>query len=85
MSQKGAKLCIEVDRTRFQVVIIVYILILNTQNKVKKYLAIYLYIQDQLIHIEGVCIYGGPWRPKRSCCYRVKAFGYDSKHIREDK
>ncbi len=60
MSQKGAKLCIEVDSNRFQVVIIVYILILNTQNKVKKYLAICLYIQDQLIHIEGVRIYGGP-------------------------
>jgi Icc-related predicted phosphoesterase len=43
------------------------------------------YIQDQLIDIEGVRIYGSPWRPKRGCFYRAEAFGYDSEHIRDDK
>ena len=43
------------------------------------------YIQDQLVDIEGVKIYGTPWRPKRGCCYRSEAFGYDSEYIRADK
>ncbi|CAF1093027.1 unnamed protein product [Rotaria sordida] len=44
-----------------------------------------IYLQDQLIDIEGVRIYGSPWRPKRGCFYRAEAFGYNPKHIREDK
>ncbi|CAF3518152.1 unnamed protein product [Adineta steineri] len=43
------------------------------------------YLQDQSIDIEGVRIYGSPWRPKRGCFYRAEAFGYDAKRIREDK
>jgi Icc-related predicted phosphoesterase len=43
------------------------------------------YVQDQIIDIEGVRIYGSPWRPKRGCFFRAEAFGYDSKRIREDK
>ncbi len=42
------------------------------------------YIQDQLIQIEGIRIYGSPWRPKRGCAYRAEAFGYDPKLIQED-
>jgi Icc-related predicted phosphoesterase len=42
------------------------------------------YLQDQIIDIEGIRIYGSPWRPKRGCCYRSEAFGYDPKHIQED-
>ena len=44
-----------------------------------------MYIQDQLVDIEGVKVYGTPWRPKRGCFYRSEAFGYDVHHIREDK
>ncbi|CAF1086976.1 unnamed protein product [Adineta ricciae] len=44
-----------------------------------------IYLQDQLIDIEGIRIYGSPWRPKRGCFYRAEAFGYDSKRIRSDK
>ena len=43
------------------------------------------YLQDQLIDIEGVRLYGAPWRPKRGIFYRAEAFGYDSKRIRKDK
>jgi predicted phosphohydrolase len=51
----------------------------------QKLLSNLTYLQDQLIDIEGVRIYGSPWRPKRGCCYRAEAFGYDSKRIRADK
>ena len=44
-----------------------------------------IYLQDQLVDIEGVRIYGSPWRPKRGCVYRAEAFGYDPKRIRKDK
>jgi predicted phosphohydrolase len=44
-----------------------------------------IYLQDQLIDIKGVRIYGSPWRPKRGCFYRAEAFGYDSDSIRDDK
>jgi hypothetical protein len=43
------------------------------------------YIQDQLVDIDGVRIYGTPWRPKRGCFYRSEAFGYDAQRIGEDK
>jgi predicted phosphohydrolase len=43
------------------------------------------YLQDQLIDIEGIRIYGSPWRPKRGLLYQAEAFGYDPKLIREDK
>ena len=43
------------------------------------------YLQDDLIDIEGVKIYGSPWRPARGCFYRAEAFGYDLKRIRRDK
>ena len=43
------------------------------------------YLQDQLIEIEGMKIYGSPWRPKRGRIYPAEAFGYDSKLIRKDK
>jgi hypothetical protein len=43
------------------------------------------YVQDQLVDIEGVKIYGTPWRPQRGCFYRSEAFGYDHEHIRNDK
>jgi Icc-related predicted phosphoesterase len=42
------------------------------------------YLQDQLIEIEGIQIYGSPWRPKRGLIYPAEAFGYDSKLIRND-
>jgi hypothetical protein len=60
---------------------------LNPQQpeRSQKLLSNMTYIQDQLVDIEGVRIYGSPWRPKRGCFYRAEAFGYDSKHIREDK
>jgi len=54
-------------------------------DRSQKLLSNMTYIQDQLIEIEGIRIYGSPWRPKRGCAYRSEAFGYDSKHIREDK
>ncbi|CAF3353857.1 unnamed protein product [Rotaria socialis] len=54
-------------------------------DKSQKLLTNMIYLQDQLIDIDGVRIYGSPWRPKRGCFYRAEAFGYDSKHIREDK
>jgi Icc-related predicted phosphoesterase len=44
-----------------------------------------IYLQDQLIDINGVRIYGSPWRPKRGFFYRAEAFGYSSKDIRGDK
>lgn len=43
------------------------------------------YLQDDLVNIEGVKIYGTPWRPKRGCFYRAEAFGYDARRIRQDK
>ncbi|CAF2713280.1 unnamed protein product [Rotaria sp. Silwood2] len=43
------------------------------------------YLQDQLIDIEGVRIYGSPWHPKRGFVYRSNAFGYKSKRIRAHK
>ena len=43
------------------------------------------YLQDQSIEIEGVTIYGSPWRPRRGRMYPAEAFGYDPKLIREDK
>ena len=43
------------------------------------------YLQDELVEIEGVRIYGSPWRPKRGCFYRAEAFGYDAKRIGKDK
>jgi predicted phosphohydrolase len=42
------------------------------------------YLQDELIEIEGVRIYGTPWRPKRGFIYPAEAFGYDPKLIRSD-
>ncbi|UJR37932.1 hypothetical protein I4U23_030618 [Adineta vaga] len=51
----------------------------------QKFLSNITYLQDQLIDIEGVRIYGSPWRPKRGCFYQAEAFGYDSKRIRNDK
>ncbi|CAF0927493.1 unnamed protein product [Adineta ricciae] len=42
------------------------------------------YLQDQLIDIKGVQIYGSPWRPKRGIIYPAEAFGYDPQLIRED-
>ncbi|CAF1078290.1 unnamed protein product [Adineta steineri] len=44
-----------------------------------------IYLQDQVIDIEGVRIYGSPWKPKRGCFYRAEAFSYDSQDIRGDK
>jgi len=44
-----------------------------------------IYLQDKLIDIEGVRIYGSPWRPKRGIIYPAEAFGYDPRRIREDK
>ncbi|CAF1088106.1 unnamed protein product [Rotaria sordida] len=43
------------------------------------------YLQDQLIDIEGVRIYGSPWHSKRWFVYRSNAFGYKSKRIRAHK
>ena len=43
------------------------------------------YIQDRLVEIDGIRIYGSPWRPKRGCCYLSEAFGYDARLIQEDK
>ena len=54
-------------------------------DRTEKLLSNMTYLQDQLIDIEGVRIYGSPWRPKRGCFYRAEAFGYDSKAIRADK
>ncbi|CAF1200741.1 unnamed protein product [Rotaria sp. Silwood1] len=42
------------------------------------------YIQDQLVDIEGVSIYGSPWRPERGRIYLSEAFGYDATSIRAD-
>jgi Icc-related predicted phosphoesterase len=42
------------------------------------------YLQDQIIDIEGIRIYGSPWRPQRGWIYPAEAFGYDSKLIRQD-
>jgi len=42
------------------------------------------YLQDQLIDIEGVKIYGSPWRPRRGWIYPAEAFGYDATRIRHD-
>ena len=54
-------------------------------DRSQKILSNMIYLQDQLIDIKGVRIYGSPWRPKRGCFYRAEAFGYDSKDIRADK
>lgn len=51
----------------------------------QKLLSNLTYLQDDLIEIEGVRIYGSPWRPKRGCFYRAEAFGYDQKRIGKDK
>lgn len=42
------------------------------------------YVQDELIDIEGVKIYGSPWRPRRGLIYPAEAFGYDPRTIRKD-
>ncbi|CAF3860345.1 unnamed protein product [Rotaria sordida] len=42
------------------------------------------YIQDQLVDIEGVSIYGSPWRPRRGRIYPSEAFGYDAADIQAD-
>ena len=42
------------------------------------------YLQDQLIDIEGIRIYGTPWRPRRGLIYPAEAFGYDPQRLRED-
>ncbi|CAF0927512.1 unnamed protein product [Adineta ricciae] len=54
-------------------------------DRSQKLLSNMIYLQDQLIDIEGVRIYGSPWRPKRGCFYRAEAFGYDPKNIGRDK
>jgi predicted phosphohydrolase len=54
-------------------------------DRSQKILSNMIYLQDQLIDIKGVRIYGSPWRPKRGCFYRAEAFGYDAKDIRADK
>ena len=51
----------------------------------QKLLSNLTYVQDQLIDIEGVRIYGSPWRPKRGCLYRSEAFGYAANRLRQDK
>ncbi|UJR08310.1 hypothetical protein I4U23_012581 [Adineta vaga] len=51
----------------------------------QKLLSNMIYLQDQLIDIDGVRIYGTPWRPKRGCFYRAEAFGYDPNDIGTDK
>ena len=51
----------------------------------QKILSNLIYLQDESIDIEGLHIYGSPWRPKRGCFYRSEAFGYDSKRIGQDK
>ncbi|CAF1055578.1 unnamed protein product [Rotaria sordida] len=43
------------------------------------------YIQDQIIDIEGVRIYGSPWQLKRGLFYRAEAFSYAPENIRADK
>lgn len=44
-----------------------------------------LYVQDQLVEIEGVRFYGSPWRPRRGCFYPSEAFGFDHRRIGEEK
>ncbi|CAF1384598.1 unnamed protein product [Rotaria sp. Silwood1] len=51
----------------------------------QKILSNMTYIQDQVIDIEGVQIYGSSWHPKRGILYRSNAFGYHHKKIRADK
>jgi Icc-related predicted phosphoesterase len=51
----------------------------------QKLLSNMTYLQDQLIDIEGIRIYGSPWRPKRGWIYPAEAFGYDPQRLREDK
>jgi len=57
----------------------------NQPGRSQKLLSNMTYLQDQLIEIEGVKLYGSPWRPGRGCCYRSEAFGYNSMKIRADK
>ncbi|CAF3779731.1 unnamed protein product [Rotaria sordida] len=51
----------------------------------QKILSNMTYIQDQIIDIEGIRIYGSPWQPKRGLFYLSNAFSYPSKKIKEDK
>ncbi|CAF1027127.1 unnamed protein product [Didymodactylos carnosus] len=43
-----------------------------------------IYLQDSSTNIEGIQIYGSPWRPARGCCFCAEAFGYDHKNIQQD-
>ncbi|CAF1159869.1 unnamed protein product [Adineta steineri] len=51
----------------------------------QKILSNMIYLQDSMTDIEGVQIYGSPWRPKRGIIYPAEAFGYDPARIREEK
>jgi len=41
-----------------------------------------IYLQDSGAIIEGLRIWGTPWRLGRGCCYRADAFGTNREHMR---
>ena len=36
-----------------------------------------IYLEDSPATVEGVKLYGMPWRPRRGCCYKAENFGAD--------
>lgn len=57
----------------------------NDRQRSERILSNMIYLQDELINVEGLLIYGTPWRPRRGCLYRSEGFGYDVQRIREEK
>ncbi|CAF1161727.1 unnamed protein product [Didymodactylos carnosus] len=57
----------------------------NHPERTQQILSNLVYLQDSSVDIDGVKIYGSPWRPKRGYVYRAEAFGYDASRIQIDK
>eukprot|EP00483_Globobulimina_turgida_P000665 UN00665 len=43
-----------------------------------------IYLQDDVIELFGLTIYGTPWHPKRGCFFHAEAFGKPTKRIKKN-